>query len=287
MFLVDVDDDFLDRLQELARRLVLLENDARARHRELEALPAHGLDQDRELQFAAAGDGEGILVGRFLDLEGDVAVRLLEEPVADHPARHLVAFGAGERRIVDDEGHGDGRRIDRLRRQGDVVFERGEGVRHGALLEAGEGDDVARLADLDRLPLDAAEGEDLRDAAGLDRPAGAVEDLDRLVRHHMAGADAPGDDAAEERVRLEDGAEHAEGAGLDLGRRHVVEHEVEQRREAAILRPLGRGSHPAVAAGAVEDREVELLVRRVQRGEEVEDLVDDLARRGRPAGRPC
>ena len=77
--------------------LVLLEHHAGTRHGELEALAAHGLDQDRELQFAAAGDEERILVGGFLDLERDVAFRFLEQAVADHAARHLVALGAGER----------------------------------------------------------------------------------------------------------------------------------------------------------------------------------------------
>ena len=81
----------------LARRLVLGEHHAGTRHGELEALAAHGLDQDRELQFAAAGDEERILVGRFLDLERDVAFAFLEQAVADHAARDLVALGAGER----------------------------------------------------------------------------------------------------------------------------------------------------------------------------------------------
>src|SRR6185312_6441990 len=63
MLLVDVDHDFLDRLLPLAGRIVFPEHDARTRYRKLEALAAHGLDQDRELQFAAAGDFHGILVG--------------------------------------------------------------------------------------------------------------------------------------------------------------------------------------------------------------------------------
>jgi hypothetical protein len=97
--------------------LVLLHDDARTRHGKLEAFAAHGLDQHGELQFAAAGDVERILVGGFLDLQRDIAFGFLEQAVADDAARHLVAFGAGQRAVVDDEGHGDGRRIDRLRRQ--------------------------------------------------------------------------------------------------------------------------------------------------------------------------
>src|SRR5580698_8242415 len=62
MLLVDVDHDFLDRLLPVAGRFVLFQHDARTRYRELEALASHGLDQDRELQFAAARYFHGILV---------------------------------------------------------------------------------------------------------------------------------------------------------------------------------------------------------------------------------
>ena len=44
------------------RRRIRLEHDLRPRDGQLEALAAHGLDQDAELQLAAAGDLEGILV---------------------------------------------------------------------------------------------------------------------------------------------------------------------------------------------------------------------------------
>ena len=58
--LVDVDDHFLDRLELLAGRLVGAHDHARAADGQLEALAPHGLDQDAELQLAAAGDLEGV-----------------------------------------------------------------------------------------------------------------------------------------------------------------------------------------------------------------------------------
>jgi hypothetical protein len=58
-------------------------DDARTRHGELEAFAAHGLDQDGELQFAAAGDVERVLVFGFFDLQRDVAFGFLEQAVAD------------------------------------------------------------------------------------------------------------------------------------------------------------------------------------------------------------
>ena len=151
--------------------LVLLHDDARTRDGELEAFAAHGLDQHRQLQFAAAGDVEAVLVGGFLDLQRDIAFGFAQQAVADDAAGDLVALGAGKRAVVDDEGHGDGRRIDRLgvQRLGDRRV--AEGVGDGALRQAGDGDDVARLRFVDRLALEAAEGEDLGDAAGFDQRA--------------------------------------------------------------------------------------------------------------------
>jgi hypothetical protein len=73
-------------------------DDARTRDGKLEAFAAHGFDQNRQLQFATAGDVEGILVFGFLDLQRDIAFGFLDQAVADDAAGDLVAFGAGKRR---------------------------------------------------------------------------------------------------------------------------------------------------------------------------------------------
>ncbi len=54
----------------------------------------------------------------------------------------------------------------------------------------------------------------------------------------------------------------------------MLHDEVEQRRHV-VLRTLRLLGHPALLRRTVDDREVELLVGGVERGEEVEDLVDD------------
>src|SRR5262249_49682749 len=53
--LLDVDDDVLVGLGATVRRVVL-EDDLRLRDAELVALAAHGLDEDRQVELAAAGD---------------------------------------------------------------------------------------------------------------------------------------------------------------------------------------------------------------------------------------
>ena len=189
IFLVHVDDDFLDGLEQFAGRLVLGEHHAGTRHGELEAFAAHGLDQDRELQFAAAGDEERILVGRLLDLQRDVAFAFLEEAVADHAARDLVALGAGERaesltrNDMVTVGGSIGWAWIGMSFSGAQKVSATEPFTRPAM-----DDDVAGLAEFDRLALEAAEREDLRHPAGLDQLAFAVDDLDGLVRLHRAGA---------------------------------------------------------------------------------------------------
>src|SRR5690606_28523244 len=101
MLVVDVDDDGLVGL--LAAVRAVAEQDARARDGELEALAAHGLDQHAQLQLAAAGALEGVLLGAFGQADGDVAFGLALEPVADHAALHLVALAPGVGAVVDGE----------------------------------------------------------------------------------------------------------------------------------------------------------------------------------------
>ncbi|EGE56060.1 hypothetical protein RHECNPAF_750018 [Rhizobium etli CNPAF512] len=279
MLFVDVDEDFFDRLQELAA-LILVHDHAGTRYGKLEAFAAHVFDQNGKLKFAAAGDEETILVGAFFNLQRNVPFGLLEQAVADDAAGDLVAFGARQRRVVDDEGHGDRRRVDRLRFQRFRHRRITEGIGDRALGEAGDRDDVARMRLFDRLALDAAEGEDLGNAALFDQLTVLAENLDGLVRLDRTGRDAAGDDAAEEVVGLEDRADHAERTFLDLRLGHVLDDEVEQRRQAFVGRACRIVVHPAGAAGTVEDGEVELLVGRIERGEKVEHFVDHFVRAG-------
>ena len=193
---------------------------------------------------------------------------------------HFVALGSRERQIIDAEGHGEGRRIDRLRGQGLGHLRCAERMRYGRLRQACERDDVAGEAFLDRRALQPAEGEHLGDATVLDNRPIAVEHLDRLVRFDRAGGDAAGDDAAEIRIRFQDRAEHAERAVLDLRRSHMPDDQIEQRRHALIGRAGRLGGHPALLRRAVEQRKVELLFGGVERGEQVEDFVGDFVRPG-------
>ena len=235
---VDVDGDFLDRLELLA--VVLAEENARARDRQLEALAAHVLDQDAHLQLAAAGDLEGVAAGGVGDADGDVRLRLLEQALADDAGLDLAAVAPGEGRVVDAEGDRDRRRVDRLGRQGDVDRERGDRVGDGRLGHAREGDDVAGHRLVDGLRRQAAERQDLGDAELLDLLAHARDRLHRGAGAQPPALDPAGEDAADEGVGRQRGGEHAERlvdvAGLARGR-DVADDQVEEGAERLALGP--------------------------------------------------
>ena len=86
---------------------------------------------------------------------------------------------------------------------------------------------------------------------------------------------APGDDAPEIGVGLQNGTEHAERAAtVNRGRRHVEKHVIKQRCHRG-LRTLYAGRHPALLGGAIEHREIELLLGGVECGKQVEHLARD------------
>ncbi len=247
IFFIDVDDDFFHRLQLLAV-LAVLHDDARTRNAKLEALTAHVFDQNCKLQFATTGNEERILFGRFLDLQCNVAFSFLEQTVTDNAARHLVAFRARIRAVIDDEGHGHGRRIDWLRSQRLAYRRIAEGVGNSALGKTGDSDDVACMGFVNGLTLDAAESEDLRDTAIFEQRTILTENLDGLVRLDRAGMDTTGDDAAQERIGFEDRTDHAERTFSNLRCRNVLQHEVEQRSQTFVLWAFRVQRHPAVTA---------------------------------------
>ena len=83
-----VDDELLHRLVALA--VDLARDDLGLADRELEALAAHRLDEDRHLQLAAAGHLEGVGGVAGLDVEGDVREDLALEAVLEVARRDVL-----------------------------------------------------------------------------------------------------------------------------------------------------------------------------------------------------
>ena len=124
---------------------ILLQNDLGPADREFEALAAHGLYQDGELEFTAALNDKGIMISGLLHLNGNVTQGFLLQALLDDPALQKLAFAAGEGRSIDAEAHGDSRFINRNTRQGCGMLTGADGIADGHVLDAGENHDFTGL----------------------------------------------------------------------------------------------------------------------------------------------
>ena len=209
-----------------------------------------------------------------MDLQRDIALGFFLQPVPDQAAGHLVADQTRERAVVDREGHGQGRWVDRLggQRFGNVWCAKGVG--DGGLGQPGDGDDITGLGALYRLPFEATEGEDFGGAPCLQLAAVHAQRLDRHVGGQATRLDPTGENTAEEGVGFQGRRQHAEGfiRAVDLRRRNVIDDQVEQWRHIAarVVELLHR---PAFLGGGVEHRKLKLFFSGVERSEQVEGLV--------------
>ena len=247
-------------------------DDLGARNGELEALAPHVLDEDGKVQLAAPGDPEFVLLAGWLDAQRDVVEEFPLEAIAQVAAGHVLAFASGEGRIVDLEGHGDGRLVDDQRRQRLDRLGIAERIGDMQLVEAGKGDDLTGRGLFPFDLLEAVKAEYLRHPAV---PRGAV------------GADHRHGGVASDPAALHPAdADHADVAGIvegahlkwqrplrvDLGRRHMIDDGLEQRFHVGPGRRRITGC-PALDGGCVDHGEVQLRVGRPQAVEQVEGLI--------------
>ena len=140
-----VDRQPLDRL--VQRAVDLARHDLRLADGQLEALAAHELDEDRQLQLAAALDlpcvGPALPLG-VQHAQGDVADELGVEAALEQPGGQLAAVLAGERRGVDADRDRQRRLVDGDDRQRARVVGVGQRLADRDVRDAGHGDDLAR-----------------------------------------------------------------------------------------------------------------------------------------------
>ena len=237
-------------------------------------------DEHAELQFAAAGHFEAVLVGALGDADRDIGFSFAIQAIADHAAGDLGTFAPRKRAVVDRELHGQRRRIDRLRLDRRLHRRIGDGVGHGCFLEARQRDDVARLGVIDRYAVEPVERQQLGRTTDFDDIAIRVECMDRVVDVELARLDASGEHAAHEIVAIEQRGEEAERRlGVEPGGGDVIHDQLEQRFEVALARVLIVAG-VTVAAGRPQAREIELVVIRIEAGEQVEHFVEHCLRAG-------
>ncbi len=225
------------------------------------------------MQFAPAGDLEGIGAVRVLHPQGHVVLQLLHEPLPDAPALGVLAVLAGEGAVVDHEHHRDGGLVDIHVRQGLGVV-RGRrwsrppgcpGCPPGPTISPGGG-----LGEVDPgQPLEAVEHGHpvvLHGAVALHQG--------HLLAHLDLAVDDPADaDLAHEIVVVHEGHQHLQGGlGVALGGRAAADDGVEQGVHGLGL--VVHVHHGVAQLGAGEHaREVQLLLAGPQLDEQVEHRV--------------
>jgi hypothetical protein len=166
-----------------------------------------------------------------------------------------------------------------MRRQRAGVLDVGEGLADRDVGDAGDGDD---LTGSDLVGVDALEGLGDVQLGDLDPLDGAVDAApgDLVALAEPSVADAAQGEAADVRRGVEVRDERLEGmVGLVGRRRDLLEEDVHQRGQI-VGEVVGVGARSAVAGDAVQDREVDLVLARIEVEEQLVDLVDDLLHPG-------
>ena len=136
-----VDDEAVNRLTELAVDFFIYY--AGGADGEFVAVAAHVFHEYRKVHFASAAYAVAVRRIGFVDAEAHVLHGFFEEVVTDVTRGDVFAFSAGERRVVDAEGHFDGRftDFDKGQRLGRVDIR--YGVADGDIVKSGHTDYVA------------------------------------------------------------------------------------------------------------------------------------------------
>jgi len=192
---------------------------------------------------------------------------------------------------VGADGHRDGGLVHGDQRQRTRVVRVGQRLADHDVRDAGDGDDVARPGLLGGLALQRLGHQQLGDLHPLDL-AVALDPGDLLALADGALVHPAQRDAAEEVRRVQ--VRHVRlkrGALVVRRRRDGLQDRLEQRlqvravRHGAVARPLQRGL--SIAGARVDDRELDLLLGRVEIEEELVSLVDDLGDARVGPGRSC
>ena len=113
-----IDDEQFERLD--AAAIFGAHHDFRLADHHLVAFAAHRLDQDRELQFAAAQHAESVGGAHVFDAQRDVGEQFAIEARAEVARGDVLAFATCEWRSIDGENHRESGLVndERLERRG-------------------------------------------------------------------------------------------------------------------------------------------------------------------------
>src|ERR1700730_2206946 len=268
----DVDDQALDGLELAA--VFRAHDDFGFPDHQFKTFAAHGFDQNRELQLAAAEDTERFRRVRIFDADGYVGKQLFLQAVAEIARREIGAFFAGERTAVDGENHGERRLVDQERLERRRIGEIGDALADLNAFDTGDGHEVACHYGFGFVAFESTKRVKLGDSRGQEL---AVE----LAYAHLSAAleraveDAADGDASEKIAVVEIHHLDLQDAFRIAGRRgDGFDDGLEERKEIfGVVTDFAMGY--AVAGIGIDDGEIELVFRGVKIDEEVVDFVED------------
>ena len=193
------------------------------------------------------------------------------------PRRNQFAVIARQRAIIHRELHLDRRRIDRHERQRHAILRIRNRLANEHLFEPSQSDDVAgvRFGNFDPLqPFEMKDRGDFR-AALATVPMNTNR---RVAQFDLAAVDLAESDSAQVIGIIKIGDQQLEPfASMRAGRRDVFDDRVEQRlHRAAGLLQIHFGE--TFLGAGVNDRKIHLLIRRVERHEQIPDLIQHFMR---------
>ena len=280
VFFLQVDGEALKWFEPFAA--FLLENHTGTANSQFEAFAAHRLDQDRQVQFAAAGHSELVGVVLLFNTQGDIVDQFAIEAVLNIARGDELAFATGERAVIDLESHRQGRFVDGEKRQRLNMFGIADRIGNREIFDAGEGHDVAGLCAFALDPLQTVKAEDLQDLA-LDLPAIGLGHGHNLVALDPATSNTTDpDNTGKGRIVQCRHLELQRTVRVDIRARRMRRDHLEQGRHVgADLAGLVRS--PALQGRSIDHREVELVFIGAQTIEQIEGLIDHPVRARRRA----
>ena len=228
------------------------------------------------MQLTSAGYLKGVHTVRFFHPHGHVGLHFLKQAVPQVAGGDILALTAGQRAVVDREGHLHGGVVDLDEGQRLDLSGAAQGVADGHIRQAGEGHDIACgdvIAGLTAVCLEVVQlGQTAAHLQVGVVPVAHDHFLAHLGNTVLDAADA---DAAHELVVVHRGHQHLEGSlGVALGRLDGAQQSIEQGDQvgAGHIRVQAGG---AVTAAAEQHGAVQLFVGSAQVHQQVQHLVDD------------
>lgn len=226
------------------------------------------------MELTAAGNLECIRCFRVFYTKSHVRFDFLVETGTDMAGSDEVTLTAGKWALIDMEYHGQGRFVDVDRRQCFRVRRISDRFTDIDIFEAGHSDDVADLRFIDRRTFHALPVEELSDMVASD--LFAIGDSDRHPLLRGTAGHTADSDLAEVVIRFERG-DHDLQAGIRFAFRawDILQDRIKERvKVLAFIIHVELGD--AASCRCIEQREIELVIVRIEFHEELEDLAFDI-----------